>query len=348
MVDLGTLSQVKAKDVWPNEDKDFTPWLADNADLLSEALGVELEHEQTEAPVGRYRADLVFRWVSKDELVVVENMFRQTDHDHMGKLITYAAGLGARYAVLISPDFRDEHRSALTWLNSVSTEDFGFFGVVLETWRIDDSAPAPRLRVDIKPDGWSQQMQATTFSPSETYLAYEQFWTKFLPEFHNRYPGWTRANSPGKKEKMSFRSLRSKQLKYHAAFCQPDGTRYGLRAAAYIDTRDAETNKAVFDDLLRHKERIEKTVGEELHWEKAVNDGKGRASRISVYFPDDIRVAEDKHRWPEALDWLINAMGRMRDAFDSELQDALDPEIRDAPDPGLRDTLDPEIEDLEA
>ena len=99
MVDLGTLSRVKAQDVWSGESREFTPWLAENADLLGEALGMDLLHEQTEAAVGRYSADLVFREASS-ELVVVENMFGPTDHDHLGKLITYAAGLGASYAVL--------------------------------------------------------------------------------------------------------------------------------------------------------------------------------------------------------------------------------------------------------
>ena len=148
MVELGTLSPVEVRDVWPSESGDFTPWLAENADLLSEALGMDLLHERTEAAVGRYSADLVFREVSTDKAVVVENMFAPTDHDHLGKLITYAAGLGASYAVLLSPEFREEHRSALTWLNSVSADDFGFFGVVLEGWRIGESLPAPRLRED--------------------------------------------------------------------------------------------------------------------------------------------------------------------------------------------------------
>ena len=97
---LGTLSPVGVRDVWSGESGEFTPWLAENADLLGEALGMDLLHEQTEAPVGRYSADLVFRESSRDELVVVENMFGPTDHDHMGKLITYAARLGASYTVL--------------------------------------------------------------------------------------------------------------------------------------------------------------------------------------------------------------------------------------------------------
>ena len=86
MVDLGTLSPVKARDVWSGESREFTPWLAENADLLGEALGMDLVHERTEAAVGRYSADLVFREASRSELVVVENMFGSTDHDHLGKL----------------------------------------------------------------------------------------------------------------------------------------------------------------------------------------------------------------------------------------------------------------------
>ena len=316
MDDLGTLSPVGVRDVWSGESREFTPWLAENADLLGEALGMDLAHEQTEAAVGRYSADLVFREASRDELVVVENMFGPTDHDHLGKLITYAAGLGASYAVLISPEFRDEHRSALTWLNSVSADDFGFFGVVLEAWRIDGSRPAPRLRVEVQPDDWSRSVRATNSGSSERERTYQRFWDEFLPAFRDRYPGWTRTASPGKRHWMSFPSSRSSLFRYSAAFCRPDG-RCRLRAEAYIDTGDAQTTKAAFDDLHRRKERMEKAVGEALDWDR-LDDKRG--SRISLYFPDDIRVTEYE-RWPGAREWLIDAMGRMRDAFDPVIQD---------------------------
>ena len=316
MIDLGALSRVKAQDVWSGESREFTPWLAENADLLGEALGMDLLHEQTEAAVGRYSADLVFREASRDERVVVENMFGPTDHDHLGKLITYAAGLGASYAVLISPEFRDEHRSALTWLNSVSADDFGFFGVALEAWRIDGSRPAPRLRVEVEPDSWGRSMRAAN-PGTERERAYQRFWGEFLPAFRDRYPGWTpRTATPSKHSWMLFPSSRSNLLRYSAAFCRPEG-RYRLRAEAYIDTRDAETTKAVFDDLHRQKERMEEAVGETLDWNRIDNR---RGSRISLYFPDEIRIGEEE-RWPEARDWLIEAMGRMRAAFNPAIQD---------------------------
>ena len=318
MGDLGTLSPVQVREVWAGESRDFTPWLAENADLLGEALDMDLTHVQTEAPVGRYSADLVFRDVSTDGLIVVENMFGATDHDHLGKLITYAAGLGAHYAVLLAPEFREEHRSAPNWLNTVSADDFGFFGVVLEAWRIGDSLPAPRLRVDVKPDSWGRSVRAARVHSegNERERTYQRFWGEFLPAFRDRYPDWGRVMAPSTRSYMSFPSSRSNLLRYSAVFCRPDG-KSRLRTDAYIDTRDAETTKAAFDDLHRRKEQIEKSVGETLEWSRLDNK---RASRISLYFPDEIRVT-DEERWPDARSWFVEAMGRMRDAFNPALQE---------------------------
>ena len=321
MGDLGTLASVDVRKMWENEARDFTPWLEDHADLLGEAMGMDLLHERTEAAVGRYSADLVFRDVSTDGLVVVENMFAPTDHDHLGKLITYAAGLGASYAVLISPEFREEHRSALTWLNSVSADDFGFFGVVLEGWRIGESLPAPRLRVDVQPDGWSRSVRAARLDSelNERKRTYQRFWGEFLPVFRNRYPDWTRAVVPRKVHWMDFRSSRSNLLRYSAAFCRFEGS-YRLRAEVYIDNQNPETVNAVFVALHGRKEQIEESVGESLDWDRL--DAR-RASRISLYYPDEIRVS-DEERWPVARSWLVDAMGRMRNAFDPPLRELPD------------------------
>ena len=117
---------------------------------------------------------------------------------------------------------------------------------------------------------------------------------------------------------MAFSSSRSSLLRYNAAFCWPDKYKeYRLRAEAYIDTKDQATTKGVYDQLHDQKERIEQAVGEELEWDRI--DDK-RASRVSLYFPDTIRVAEEE-RWPEARPWLIQAMGKMRSAFNPVLQE---------------------------
>ena len=317
---IGTLSPVDVREIWADEAGDFTPWLAENADLVGEALGMDLLHEQTEAAVGRYSADLVFREESTDRLVVVENMFGPTDHDHLGKLIVYAAGLEAGYAVLLAPEFRDEHRSALDWLNSISAEDFGFFGVVLEAWRIGDSIPAPRLRVEVKPDNWSRSVQTARSSGlTDTQRAYLRFWGEFLPAFKDAHPGWTRRTAPRNKHWMTFPSAGGGLAKYSATFCRPAG-KYRLRAETYVATRDKAATKEAFDELYGRRKQIEQAIGEELDWDRL--DSK-HASRISLYYPGEIRVT-DEERWPEARDWLIQAMGKMRGTFDPVLREMRD------------------------
>ena len=323
MKKIGTLSSLDVREVWSKEATDFTPWLADNADLLGEALGMALVHRETEAGVGRYSADLVFDEESTQRVVVVENMFEPTDHDHLGKLITYAAGLGTAYAVLVAPEFREEHRSALNWLNSISDEDHGFFGVVIEAWRIGESLPAPRLRVEVKPDDWSRAVKAVTVE-SNTQVLYRRFCADFLPALGERYPAWG-GRKPRPSHSLFFPSGRS-SLRYAASFCRVNGE-HRLRAEAYIDTGGAKTTKwprdagraeGLFDLLLRQQARIEKAVGDSLDWDP-LDDKRG--SRVSIYFPETMRIGEEE-RWPEAREWLLDALGRMRDAFTPEL-DAL-------------------------
>ena len=319
METIGKLSPVAIRNVWPDEAKTFTPWLAKNADLLGAALGMDLVHERTEMAVGQYSADVVFVEESTERRrVVVENMLDTTDHDHLGKLITYAAGLNAGYAVLIAHRFRDEHRSALNWLNSISTNDFGFFGIALEAWCIGDSPPAPQLRIEVQPDNWSRIVRDTrSAGMSDSEQAYWRFWNEFLPVFHEAHPGWSRAATPRKKASMGFPSVCS-LLKYRARFCRRADGRYGLRAEARVDTGDAVSTKDAYDALHdRKRQDIEQTLGEELEWERLENN---RAARVSLYFPNELRIG-DEERWPEARAWLIETMGKMRSAFDPALDE---------------------------
>src|SRR3990172_8773103 len=150
---LGILRAVDPRSMWRDEGADFTPWLAqpENIQRLGQAIGLELEAEHTEMAVGPFAADILARDSATGDYVIIENQLARTNHDHLGKAITYAAALGASTIVWVAPAFTDEHRKALDWLNDNSVDTLSFFGIQVELWAIDESNPAVRFNVVSRP-----------------------------------------------------------------------------------------------------------------------------------------------------------------------------------------------------
>ena len=149
---LGKLQRINLREAWKHEATEFTPWLAheDNLDLLAKTLGlVELELVGTEHWVGDFKLDVL---CSDDEgQVIIENQLEKTNHSHLGQILTYAAGVGARKVIWLAESFRAEHVAALDFLNQHTTEELNFFAVEVELWRIGDSPMAPSFNVVVKP-----------------------------------------------------------------------------------------------------------------------------------------------------------------------------------------------------
>ena len=143
---LAKIQRVDLREIWPNEAADFTPWLAENLSELGRVLGLDLELQAQEAPVGGYSLDVLARDVGSGGEVVIENQLGTTDHSHLGQLITYAAGFDARVAVWIAREFKSEHREALDLLNRRTGEDSQFFGVEIELWKIDGFPASTQLQ----------------------------------------------------------------------------------------------------------------------------------------------------------------------------------------------------------
>ena len=159
---LGKLERIDARTVWKYEAHNFTPWLQEHVGLLAEALGIEIESVEREVGVGDFNVDLVGRVVGGDRPIIIENQLARTDHSHLGQLLTYAAGKEAAYIVWVTPQFHDEHRRALDWLNEVTCEGVSFFGIEIELLRIVDSAgnvslPAPHFKLVAQPNDWQKQ-----------------------------------------------------------------------------------------------------------------------------------------------------------------------------------------------
>ena len=232
---LANIQRVKLRDVWPSEPSDFTPWLADNISELGAALGLELELRQREADVGGYSLDILASDLSGDRPVVIENQLEVTDHDHLGKLLTYAAGFDANVVVWLTREFRDEHRQALDWLNQRTGEDTLFFGVVVELWRIDESRPAPHFNLVAAPNDWRKESvgrvtKQTMGNPSAKGERYRAFFQRLIDTLRERHR-FTSAKRAQAQNWYTFSSGYGQRFRYGANFT----AQQQARIEVYID-----------------------------------------------------------------------------------------------------------------
>ena len=190
MAEIATLKKINLRDIWKDEGQ-FSDWLAENLSRLGDELGMALERSEREKAVGPFSADIICAdQISKFD-VVIENQFTRTDHDHLGKMITYASGLQSQIIIWVAPRFRDEHRSAIDWLNDISGPETGFFGVVLEVFQISDSAYAPHFDIVARPNDWQRQVKRSSSTsrgmpPNETALKLMSFWEDVRAYFEKR------------------------------------------------------------------------------------------------------------------------------------------------------------------
>jgi hypothetical protein len=314
MKDFGTIKKLDLRRVWTNEAADFTPWLATNLPSLGEALGMELELQGQEAPVGGFSLDLLAHDLGRDRLVIIENQLEQTDHDHFGKLLTYAAGYDAAAVVWIAKEMREEHRQALDWLNQRTDNDTEFFGVVVEVIQIDDSRPAYNFKPVAFPNEWRKD-RVLPRGPKVTSKrgeAYRAFFQTLIDELRERHR-FTNARAAQAQNWYSFASGFS-GISYGISFAQ--GGR--VRAEVYLDRGDSDINKSLFDALVAEKELLKSQVGEPLEWDRM--DGK-QACRIAAYRSGSID--DDPMNLEEVKGWAIIRLLRLKKAFEPRLKNLL-------------------------
>jgi hypothetical protein len=297
---LGRLEKVSLRDLWASESGDFTPWLAlpENLKLLGEAIGIDLELEAQEKDVGPFRLDLLCKESESGRTVVIENQIEETDHPHLGQLLTYAAGLDAAFVIWVARSFTDEHRAALDWLNEKTNAGVRFFGVEIEAWRIGDSAPAPKFNIVSEPNESSDRAKQAVreVGLNET----EQLRIKF----------WTALTAYMKSAAAAFQ-CNSVAPSYWLRIKSPlQGFRFGFEMSArdqYIDAYVGSSSEDRMNALRRicreHKEEFERELGEKVDWE----DNKG-SFWISVFREDDPSNADN---WPRQHQWMKEAMDKL-------------------------------------
>jgi hypothetical protein len=309
---LARLEKVNLRAAWPHEATNFTRWLAEpqNIALLAEEIGVPLICETVEKEVGPFSADILAKEADTERWVIIENQLTPTDHGHLGQLLTYAAGLEARTVIWIAEEFREEHRAAIDFLNRATTEEFAFFGVRIELYRIGDSPLAPAFSILAKPNDWSKRTQsakqaAASVEENESRALWKEYWTTLIAAARGRYQALA-GRSPYRGNYQTFETLRGGDPSFavNATFSWDKG----LRIEIYIDGLQA---KQAFSALKAQKDVIETSFGHPLDWEELP---EARASRIAFYMPGK-QTREDRDAWNKQHDWLIEYAPKLAALF---------------------------------
>ena len=298
MAKLERLIKVPLRKFWEGEASDFTPWLADeeNISLLGETIKVELEVEAQERNVGPFKADILCKDTVTDSWVLIENQLERTDHTHLGQLLTYAAGLEAVTVVWIAKRFRPEHRAALDWLNEITPEDFSFFGLEIELWRIGNSPMAPKFNVVSHPNNWAKSVDQIVHRPSTpAQQLYREYWIALLEMLEERN-GVIKPVKPRLLNWMAF-AVGPSGFKLQASL---NGSTKSISVSLWLIAAYAEHR---FELLARDKEDIEREIGIELEWEEK-SGLQHKHIRFSLYDTD----YEDRSDWNRQHQWLCEQL----------------------------------------
>ena len=289
---LGKITRITdLRSIWPHEANDFTKWLADEHNLakLGEEIGIELELEERESSVGNFNVDLYAKEEGTGRKVIIENQLEETDHDHLGKLITYASGKGAEVVVWVVKRARDEHRQAIEWLNQHTDTDLGFFLVEIELWQIDDSAIAPKFSVIERPNDWGKQMKSVA-GLNNTEQIQLAFWQKFNDKM-NASPDFTKHFKTRKAQPQNWYDVSVGSSEYHLCFTASIQKKH-MSCGIYIPD-----NKDLFHLFEAHKAEFEAQFGKGIEWGEA-----SKATRINIFKSFDV---SDQEQWTTAYAWYL-------------------------------------------
>ena len=317
MVELSKLKPVDLREVWKHEASDFTPWLAENIEELGDVLGLDLEVKTSEAEVGTFSLDILAHDLASDRPVVIENQLEGTNHDHLGKLLTYAAGYDAHILVWIVKEFRPEHRAAIDWLNRRTGEDTAFFGVAVEAWRIEESPPAARFNVVALPNDWEKQGAKESASGGVGRLTdkrrrYRDFWQPLVDELREDHR-FTRVAKAQPQNFMRFGSGFSGAF-YGVAFTQNDQ----VVAQLSLEGADKSHNEWLFDALLNHKAALDEAISEPLVWERMEH-----ANACKIGIRREGTISEDDESLDEVRQWMIQGLLRLKQVLSPYLSEVL-------------------------
>ena len=306
---LGRLKKLDLRSHWPHEAHNFTRWLSqpENLEELSDEVGIGIELIQTEASVGRFHVDILGQEENTGKKVIIENQLEDTDHSHLGQIITYAAGIDAEFIIWIVRSTREEHKQAIDWLNDHTDEKINFFLVCVELWQIEQSPPAPKFTVLCRPNEWTKSVRSDTATQeglSETKTMQIEFWQQLRAYGAEHFP------------ELKLRTPRPQHW-YDIAIGRSD-CHIALTTNTKEDLLGCEiyinADKDLFHRFNAAKEQIEQQMGfsDNISWQELPEK---KASRVRITKPFDF-VTDDRE---SAFRWLLDTAQKMKKAFNTIL-----------------------------
>lgn len=301
---IGKLTEVDVRELWKHEQYEFSEWLSkeENIEYLNDILGLTLVDVDKEVFVGPYRCDLVAKDETTGISVVIENQLECTNHDHLGKIVTYASGLNAKTMVWIVKDAKEEHRAAVEWLNNNTNSDINFFLIEIHAYKIGESEPAPMFEVIEKPNDFVKHSKAPNSdkvlnkSQSERLL----FWEQFNQVVISR-------GKPFNLRKATtdhWYDIALGTSDAHVAIDLISRNNYVV-VEVYINDK-----KELFDILYENKTAIEEMLGFEMIWDRLDNK---KASRIKYRIPG--LDFDDHSNYENLMNRIIDVAVKVRDVF---------------------------------
>lgn len=303
-MNIGKFVEVDIRDLWKHEQYDFSEWLSkeENIENLNDILGLTLVDISKEAYVGSYRCDIFAKDETTGTKVIIENQLEASNHDHLGKIITYASGLDAKVVVWIVKQAKEEHRSAIEWLNNNTNNELNFFLIELHAYKIDDSNPAPMFEVIEKPNGFIKNTKAINNQDNLNKSQSErlEFWNKFneVVEQNGKPFNIRKATTD------HWYDVALGTSEAHISINLVNKSSYVV-IDVYIND-----NKELFDNLMDKKDIIESELGFKLVWDRLDN---GKASRIK-YRIKGLNF-DDHSNYEELMKEIIDKVIIMRSVF---------------------------------
>lgn len=302
MTNLGTLKEITdLRSIWPHEALNFTPWVAENVDLLADAVGLDITVDETESSVGDFNVDIYASETGTDRKIIIENQLEDTDHDHLGKLITYASGKGADVVIWVVKHAREEHKAAVEWLNNHTDDKIGFFLCEIKLFQIGDSQIAPAFTVIERPNDWTREIRKTA-SANSTQQQRLEYWQAFN-DYAFSDANFSRIFNKRKPTTDHWMDFSISSSACHIAVSQIQ-KRKAVDVELYIND-----DKELFKSLFAHKDEIEKNMEMELEWKELP---ERKASRILIEKTVDL---DDRATWPEQFDYIMDTCIKMKRAF---------------------------------